>query len=177
MGPRFWRDHLGLDPMSLTRAPTGQPFVVVGFSGGRRFLHQIMGMGIMRGSEVTVVRRNGAGGSMLVAVGEGRIVLGRGMAHKVLVKAAGSIDGPVEGPEKTKTLFDLVSGDRARILRIRGGGSNSIRQRLLDMGVMRGTEVEVERHAPLGDPVEVAVKGYHLALRMNEAREIEVEDI
>ena len=77
----------------------------------------------------------------------------------------------------TKTLFDLVSGDRARILRIRGGGSLSIRQRLLDMGVTRGSEVKVERHAPLGDPVEVFVKGYYLALRMNEAKEIEVEDI
>lgn len=62
-----------------------------------------------------------------------------------------------------------------RIVRIRGGGARSLRQRLLDMGVTRGTEVRVERHAPLGDPVEVNIKGYHLALRMSEAREIEVE--
>ena len=74
-----------------------------------------------------------------------------------------------------RTLFDLVSGDVGRIVRIRGGGAKSIRQRLLDMGVTRGTEVRVERHAPLGDPVEVNIKGYHLALRMSEAREIEVE--
>jgi Fe2+ transport system protein FeoA len=77
----------------------------------------------------------------------------------------------------TKTLFDLVTGDRARIKRIRGSGNRGIRQRLLDMGVTRGTEVHVERHAPLGDPVEVSVKGYHLALRMSEAKEIEVEEI
>jgi Fe2+ transport system protein FeoA len=77
----------------------------------------------------------------------------------------------------TKTLFDLVTGDVARIVRIRGDGPRSIRQRLLDMGVTRGTLVRVERHAPLGDPVEVTIKGYYLALRMSEAREIEVEDL
>ena len=75
------------------------------------------------------------------------------------------------------TLFDLVSGDNARILRIHSHGARSMRQRLLDMGVTRGTEVFVERHAPLGDPVEVNIKGYHLALRMNEAKEIEVEKV
>ena len=75
------------------------------------------------------------------------------------------------------TLFDLVSGDRARIVRICGGGPKSIRQRLLDMGVTKDTEVRVERHAPLGDPVEVTIKGYYLALRMSEAQDIEVEPL
>lgn len=76
-----------------------------------------------------------------------------------------------------KTLFDLVSGDVARIVRIHGEGSLSLRQRLLDMGVTRGATVRVERHAPLGDPVEVTIKGYYLALRMSEAKAIEVEDL
>ncbi len=76
-----------------------------------------------------------------------------------------------------KTLFDLVSGDVARIVRIHGEGSLSLRRRLLDMGVTRGTTVRVERHAPLGDPVEVTIKGYYLALRMSEAKAIEVEDL
>lgn len=75
-----------------------------------------------------------------------------------------------------RTLFDLVSGDVARIVRIRGRGSKGIRQRLLDMGVVSGSEIRVERHAPLGDPVEVSIKGYYLALRMSEAKDIEVEE-
>ena len=77
----------------------------------------------------------------------------------------------------SKTLADLTTGDTARIVKIRGGGPMGIRQRLLDMGVTRGTEVRVERHAPLGDPVEVTIKGYYLALRMSEAGEIEVERV
>jgi len=76
-----------------------------------------------------------------------------------------------------KTLFDLVSGDRARIVKIRGGGPQSIRQRLLDMGITRGAEIYVARHAPLGDPVEITVKGYSLALRMQEAKQIEIEEL
>ena len=75
------------------------------------------------------------------------------------------------------TLFDLVTGDMARITRIRGNGPQGIRQRLLDMGVIRGTQLRVERHAPLGDPVEITIKGYYLALRMSEAGQIEVERI
>jgi len=77
----------------------------------------------------------------------------------------------------TRRLSDLVTGDVARIVRIYGHSALGIRQRLLDMGVTRGTEVRVERHAPLGDPVEVTIKGYYLALRMSEAEQIEVEEL
>ncbi len=65
-------------------------------------------------------------------------------------------------------------GERVKISRIRPGGG-AIRQRLLDMGVTRGTELLVERVAPLGDPIEVLVKGYHLAVRKSEAEHIELE--
>ena len=81
---------------------------------------------------------------------------------------------PSQTAETVLTLFDLVTGDRARILRVRGGGPMGIRQRLMDMGITRGTEVYIQRHAPLGDPVELSVKGYFLAIRMSEARQIEV---
>lgn len=75
------------------------------------------------------------------------------------------------------TLFDLITGDRARIVKIRGLQHSGIKQRLMEMGVTRGCEIRVERHAPLGDPVEVTIRGYHLALRMSEAQDIEVERI
>jgi len=76
-----------------------------------------------------------------------------------------------------RTLFDLTTGETARIVRIRNTGPRGIRQRLLDMGVTRGAVVRVERHAPMGDPVEIAILNYRLALRMNEAHEIEVEPV
>lgn len=73
----------------------------------------------------------------------------------------------------TRTLADMHEGERATILRIRGNGA--LRQRLLDMGVMRGTAIRIERRAPLGDPIEVTVKGYLLAIRENEGRHIDVQ--
>ncbi|MFA7692570.1 MAG: ferrous iron transport protein A [Candidatus Hydrogenedentes bacterium] len=76
-----------------------------------------------------------------------------------------------------KTLFDLESGAVARIVGIQGNTPLSLRRRLLDMGITKGSELRVERHAPLGDPVEIIVKGYRLALRLSEARIIEVEEL
>lgn len=72
-----------------------------------------------------------------------------------------------------RTLDELEPGEKGQIVKV--GGGRGIRRRLLDMGVVAGAEIEVERVAPLGDPVEVRVKGYDLALRKQEAADIQVE--
>ena len=72
-----------------------------------------------------------------------------------------------------KALSELEPQERGRIVKVSGG--RGIRRRLLDMGVVSGTMVEVQRVAPLGDPVEIRVKGYDLALRREEAANIQVE--
>jgi len=73
----------------------------------------------------------------------------------------------------SKPLRELKPGEKGKIVRTGGGGG--IHQRLLDMGVVTGTEVEMERVAPLGDPIEIKIKGYHLSLRKEEAANIYVE--
>ena len=72
-----------------------------------------------------------------------------------------------------RTLLDLKTGSESTILKIIGKGA--IRQRLLDMGVTRGTPFKVERYAPLGDPVEISIKGYFLAIRKEEAANILID--
>jgi ferrous iron transport protein A len=72
-----------------------------------------------------------------------------------------------------KPLSELAPPEKGRIVRV--GGKGEIRRRLLDMGVVAGAVVEVERVAPLGDPVQIKVKGYDLALRKEEAENIQVE--
>jgi DtxR family Mn-dependent transcriptional regulator len=69
-----------------------------------------------------------------------------------------------------RQLKDLSPGEKARITRVTGRGS--AHRRLLDMGVVPGSTVEMERVAPLGDPIEVMIKGYHLSLRKEEASHI-----
>jgi ferrous iron transport protein A len=72
------------------------------------------------------------------------------------------------------TIMDLSPGESAVITKMLPGGG-AIRRRLLDMGVTRGTSLRVTRLAPLGDPIEIEIKGYGLAIRRNEASFIEVE--
>jgi len=72
-------------------------------------------------------------------------------------------------------LSDMKEGETGKIIRI--GGNGALRRRILEMGLLKNSEVYVEKYAPLKDPIEVIVKGYHLSLRVNEASQIMVEKI
>ncbi|MBE9566013.1 MAG: metal-dependent transcriptional regulator [Proteobacteria bacterium] len=75
--------------------------------------------------------------------------------------------------DEHQILADMRPGEKGVIVRVAGRGP--ARRRLLDMGVTTGTPFEVERVAPLGDPVEIKLKGYHLSLRKEEAARIHVD--
>ena len=72
------------------------------------------------------------------------------------------------------TLIDLKPGQRSRI---RGWASSSPPGRLLEMGMLPGAEVELIRFAPLGDPIDIKVRGFHLSIRKSEAQLVEIEAI
>ena len=72
-------------------------------------------------------------------------------------------------------LSELKEGQSAVIRRV--GGNGALRRRLLEMGLRQGTTVFVEKYAPLKDPVELIVKGYHVSLRVEEAARITVDDV
>lgn len=72
-----------------------------------------------------------------------------------------------------KKLYELKKGDRGKVVKISGTGN--IYQRLMAMGLIKGSAVEMQRVAPLGDPIEIKVKGYNLSLRKSEAAAINVE--
>ncbi|MBI5091647.1 MAG: ferrous iron transport protein A [Candidatus Hydrogenedentes bacterium] len=74
-----------------------------------------------------------------------------------------------------RTLDQLKPGEKGIVGYLHGDGS--IHQRLLEMGVFEGSEIEVIRYAPMGDPMEIRVQGYHLSLRKNEAALVEVEEV
>ena len=73
----------------------------------------------------------------------------------------------------TVRLSELCVGQHGEIVKV--GALGAIKKRLLEMGVVPGARVEVERLAPLGDPVEVKIMGYHLSLRLSEASQIDVK--
>lgn len=72
-----------------------------------------------------------------------------------------------------KTLKEVKIGETARVVKLHGEGA--VKRRIMDMGITKGTEVYVRKVAPLGDPVEITVRGYELSLRKADADMIEVE--
>ncbi|ATW27550.1 FeoA family protein [Candidatus Formimonas warabiya] len=72
-----------------------------------------------------------------------------------------------------KTLKDLKPGETSVITEISGGGA--VKRKLMDMGLTKGAEVRVRKVAPLGDPIEINIRGYELTLRKSEAENIMVK--
>ena len=72
-----------------------------------------------------------------------------------------------------KTLRDVKVGDTARVVKLHGEGA--LKRRIMDMGITKNVEIYVRKVAPLGDPIEVTVRGYELSLRKADAEIIEVE--
>lgn len=72
-----------------------------------------------------------------------------------------------------KTLKQAKIGDTVTVVKLHGVGA--VKRRIMDMGLTKGTQVHVRKVAPLGDPVEVTVRGYELSLRKADAEMIEVE--
>ena len=72
-----------------------------------------------------------------------------------------------------KTMKDVKVGENGKVVKLHGEGA--IKRRIMDMGITKGVEFHVRKVAPLGDPVEITVRGYELSLRKVDAEMIEVE--
>lgn len=72
-----------------------------------------------------------------------------------------------------KTLKDAKIGETVRVVKLHGEGA--VKRRIMDMGITKGAEIYIRKVAPLGDPVEVTVRGYELSLRKADAEMVEVE--
>jgi DtxR family transcriptional regulator, Mn-dependent transcriptional regulator len=144
--------------------------------------------GVRPGASVTVMAT--AEDSLLVQVGEAHISLARAVAEAIQMEPEeekGGVTplesitkkGELEMEPKTEAtvtqipLHELSVGQRGIVVHV--GGQGPARRRMMDMGLVPGSEVKVVRVAPLGDPVEFEVKGYSLSLRKSEARDITVE--
>ena len=74
-----------------------------------------------------------------------------------------------------KTLKDLSVGESGVIAKV--GTTGALKQRFMDMGITKGTEVTVEKIAPLGDPIEIVIRGYNLSIRKGDAEKIEMRKL
>ena len=140
-------------------------------------------MGLRTGDIIEVVSNQG-GGQMVVAAGDSRFVVCRGLSRKIMVCHAkekctvrpeyNALREPCISGKKT-LLSEMKQGEEGFIVRV--SGASVLRRRLLEMGLNRGAKIRVEKYAPLKDPLELIVKGYHVSLRVEEAANITVENV
>ncbi|MBP5159059.1 MAG: ferrous iron transport protein A [Lachnospiraceae bacterium] len=71
------------------------------------------------------------------------------------------------------TLRDVPIGSTVKVVKLNGEGA--VKRRIMDMGITKGVEIKVRKVAPLGDPIEITVRGYELSLRKEDAAKIDVE--
>ncbi len=79
-----------------------------------------------------------------------------------------------ETQNQNRTLASLLNGEKAKVSSVLGTGA--VTRRLMEMGIVPGEIIRVVKSAPFGDPMEIKIRGYHLAVRRNEARMIEMGD-
>jgi ferrous iron transport protein A len=147
----------------LTQALPGKISFIHQVNGKADFRQHLENLGFVTGGDVTVITETD--GNLVVNVKESRIAISRETAGQIMID-----DQKTDG---TQTLKTVPCGVTVRVRRIGGGGA--VKRRIMDMGITKGVEIHVRKLAPLGDPVEVTVRGYELSLRKADAELIEVE--
>ena len=144
----------------------GEKIKISSIDGGTGAVENLKSLGLSSGDEI--ILKSGANGHGKITVEHNgkEITLGHELAAKILLECS-------EPP--TITLDRVREGDTVEVTKMAAKGD--VRFRLLDMGVVKGVKLTVIRKAPLGDPVEVAINGFNLSLRLEEARNIEVKPV
>lgn len=147
--------------------------------------NRLMGMGLMPGMQLTIVSASGTG-SVIVAFNEQRLGLGADMAQQIQVrdvKYSATVPDNSFAPRNTTMKSDSNSTVKLRnaaigsVMKVIGyePAARDYKRKLLAMGLTPNTEFTVTRHAPLGDPTEIEVRGFRLSLRKTEADALIVE--
>jgi ferrous iron transport protein A len=180
--------------LPLPMMTVGDRAWIVDIKGGHRMVRRLTDLGLAQGCEITIVSR-AESGSVIVGFQSCRIGIGAGIAHRVIVSTSqpSRFSGGPSGaghPSPAQSIGDATMTDalQPEILHLGAlsvGQSGRIlgyetshrayREKLLSMGLTPGTHFTVTRQAPLGDPLEIEVRGYKLSLRKGEAAALKVE--
>ncbi len=147
--------------LMLVNAKQGDRLKIVEFNGGSESRMRLLSMGLRIGDTFEVITNQNKG-HLVIALDCKRYVLGKGLARKIVAEVMPGTD-----QEEPVRLSRLREGETGIIVRV--GGNGPIRRRILEMGITKGSEICVEKYAPLKDPMEMVVKGYHISLRVEEA--------
>ena len=169
--------------MALAKAHSGDRVWIAGYES-KDGVNRLVGMGLAPGMAIEIVKT--VAGNLVVAVGETRIGIDGTMAKQILVSDR-PFDYLVEVQEvnqdmasSTSTLRDLQVNQQGKVARYEAtddAAKKAYKKKLLAMGLTPGTTFTVTRVAPLGDPVEILVRGFKLSLRKDEAAALVIEEL
>lgn len=174
--------------LPLAMMALGDRVWIVEIKGGHHMVRRLIDLGLTQGSEITVVSRTESG-SVIVGFQSCRIGLGAGIAHRVLVTTTQQevSQTATQQPPAQPVNGDFVMPEPLRLSALAVGQSGHIvgyenahrpyREKLLSMGLTPGTHFTITRQAPMGDPIEIEVRGYKLSLRKGEAAALKVEGV
>ena len=146
--------------MPLTMLNPGESASIVRVGGNEETKRFLENLGFVAGSEVKVISSNE--GNIIAQIKESRVAVSKGIANKIMSRRNGRM-----------TLRDVKVDQTVSVVKLHGEGAT--KRRIMDMGITKGTSIYVRKVAPLGDPVEVTVRGYELSLRKADAEMIEVK--
>ena len=141
--------------MPLTMAASGEINTVKRIQGRDETKRFLASLGFVEGGQVQVISE--ISGNLIVNIKDTRIALSKSMANRIMMK----------------TLKQTKCGETVTVTRL--GGEGALKRRIMDMGITKGTSIFVRKVAPLGDPVEITVRGYELSIRKGDAENILVE--
>ncbi|MDA9471865.1 FeoA family protein [Enterococcus sp. 5H] len=151
---------LTLAQAKLNKVYTIESIQVEGFA--KKHLNNL---GLVLGSKVVLVNYSGDNG--IVLLHNGRIAINLSILKQITIVEKSLSE------ENWLSLDQLAIGEKARVIGIHGQGA--IKRRLMDMGLTKGVDLLVRKMAPLGDPIEINLRGYELTLRKNEAELVLVQ--
>lgn len=148
----------------LYQGEVNQKYKFVGFSAVAEAERHLSDLGLVKGAELEIVARNGRD-SFILLVQQTRLAITKELSEQMMIQEISADFMP-----SYRSLDRLLIGEFSVVAGILGRGA--IKRRLMDMGITKGVEVAVENVAPLGDPMEVMIRGYKLTLRKAEAKHI-----
>ncbi len=157
----------------LIEAELEKNYIFVGFASGKdaertSVEKHLLDLGLVRGTEIKVVSHSG--GNVIILIHDSRIAVDKVVSDNVIVS---EYSVPVESA--AISLDELSVGEYSKVVAIIGKGG--VKRRLMDMGLTKGVSVFVRKVAPLGDPIEINIRGYELTLRKAEASMVLVESV
>ncbi|ASZ08370.1 MULTISPECIES: FeoA family protein [Enterococcus] len=150
---------------TLAQAKQNLVYQIVKIQTKESVKNHLQNLGIIPGTKIVVVNLSGENAILLLK--NNRIAVNRELLAQIFVKKPDSI------AESWTSLDQLTVGESATVVALHGQGA--VKRRLMDMGVTKNVRVAIRKLAPLGDPIEITLRGYELTLRKKEAELILVQ--